>query len=409
MEQQKDTAHGNLANKGQTSQQQRSSNPGRGSFSGDSKSGGKIDETVSALPNPSNLSLNTGKKHDNTIDYIVRKAEKLTTALYLVTDIVSDKDPIKWKAREVWVDVLSDTTLSSSLSASERMSTLRNVIKKIEKIVAFLDVAQSAHLISEMNSSVLKREYLTLKNNVESEWGRIYDQSRAMFSDSFFDIPHNLPPATPIATGNSAELDRVAIGENPIRQSPHQHVGQGFRSDNHDSTNTRSSQNNLGSVQTPKVPLPLTFEKKSSESLATSTMEQTKGQSLTGSSHMLMKPAEVRVLSVVPPVGIHGVNEENAYGREKSLHEQSRVGNIIDRNDREQNFLPGVGSERDDRRKVILALIKQRPALTVKDIVGNIPHVSEKTIQRELLSMVADGILHKRGERRWSTYSLRPS
>jgi len=61
---------------------------------------------------------------------------------------------------------------------------------------------------------------------------------------------------------------------------------------------------------------------------------------------------------------------------------------------------------RDDRRKIILALIKQKPSLTVKDIVKSIPGYSEKTIQRELLAMVADGILVKRGERRWSTYSL---
>ena len=65
--------------------------------------------------------------------------------------------------------------------------------------------------------------------------------------------------------------------------------------------------------------------------------------------------------------------------------------------------------DRDDRRKIILALIKQKPALSVKDITKSIPTVSEKTIQRELLAMVLAGILIKRGERRWSTYSLRES
>jgi len=66
-------------------------------------------------------------------------------------------------------------------------------------------------------------------------------------------------------------------------------------------------------------------------------------------------------------------------------------------------------SDRDDRRKIILALIKQKPSLTVKDIAKSIPSVSEKTIQRELLSTVSEGTLQKRGERRWSTYSLRTS
>ena len=30
--------------------------------------------------------------------YLMRKSEKLTTALYMVTDILSDKEPIKWRA-----------------------------------------------------------------------------------------------------------------------------------------------------------------------------------------------------------------------------------------------------------------------------------------------------------------------
>ena len=62
---------------------------------------------------------------------------------------------------------------------------------------------------------------------------------------------------------------------------------------------------------------------------------------------------------------------------------------------------------RDDRRKIILAIIKQKPQLAVKDISKSIPAVSEKTIQRELLAMVEEGILKKTGERRWSTYSMK--
>src|SRR3989338_6349304 len=118
--------------------------------------------------------------------YVMRRMEKLTTALYLVTDIMSEKEPMKWKAREGVVDLLSDITIASSLSVSEKMTMLRNVMKKTEKLIAFLDVAQSAHLISEMNSSVLKREYLALKDSIEREWGQVYEKSRSLFSDTFF-------------------------------------------------------------------------------------------------------------------------------------------------------------------------------------------------------------------------------
>lgn len=58
------------------------------------------------------------------------------------------------------------------------------------------------------------------------------------------------------------------------------------------------------------------------------------------------------------------------------------------------------------REKVILDSIKEKGEVSVKDISHLIPGVSEKTIQRELVSMVSRGVLKKEGERRWSKYSI---
>ncbi len=59
-----------------------------------------------------------------------------------------------------------------------------------------------------------------------------------------------------------------------------------------------------------------------------------------------------------------------------------------------------------DRRDAILSVIKDKRQASIKDISTHIRTVSEKTIQRELLALIALGIVSKRGERRWSTYSL---
>lgn len=61
---------------------------------------------------------------------------------------------------------------------------------------------------------------------------------------------------------------------------------------------------------------------------------------------------------------------------------------------------------KDDRQATIVKLLSKKGGLNIKDFVGSIKGVSEKTIQRELLAMVAAGTLKKEGERRWSTYSL---
>ncbi len=59
-----------------------------------------------------------------------------------------------------------------------------------------------------------------------------------------------------------------------------------------------------------------------------------------------------------------------------------------------------------DRREAVLSVIRSKEKASIKDISTLIRDVSEKTIQRELLALIAAGIVLKQGERRWSTYSL---
>jgi len=63
-------------------------------------------------------------------------------------------------------------------------------------------------------------------------------------------------------------------------------------------------------------------------------------------------------------------------------------------------------SSHQKRREMILDIAKKMPMFSIKDISSTIPSLSEKTIQRELLVMVREGVLTKEGERRWSRYKL---
>jgi DNA-binding transcriptional ArsR family regulator len=65
-----------------------------------------------------------------------------------------------------------------------------------------------------------------------------------------------------------------------------------------------------------------------------------------------------------------------------------------------------AGENKSQRREAILALLRERSNLTVKDFTSVVTQYSEKTIQRELLALVEEGVVRKEGERRWSTYSL---
>lgn len=57
-----------------------------------------------------------------------------------------------------------------------------------------------------------------------------------------------------------------------------------------------------------------------------------------------------------------------------------------------------------NRTAVVLGAFKNKEKLSIKDITSSVEGCSEKTVQRELLSLVRSGVLIKEGERRWSTY-----
>lgn len=71
----------------------------------------------------------------------------------------------------------------------------------------------------------------------------------------------------------------------------------------------------------------------------------------------------------------------------------------------------GEGQSTEDaggmsRRERVIEVLKTNPWATIKDISEVIKDCSEKTIQRELISMIKDNIIVRQGDRRWSKYNL---
>lgn len=71
-----------------------------------------------------------------------------------------------------------------------------------------------------------------------------------------------------------------------------------------------------------------------------------------------------------------------------------------------QKDVRSSSESKGDRRENILRVLRKKGNITIKDLSQAVSGCSEKTIQRELLSMVAVGVLKKEGEKRWSRYSL---
>ncbi|MBI2004564.1 DeoR family transcriptional regulator [Patescibacteria group bacterium] len=77
-------------------------------------------------------------------------------------------------------------------------------------------------------------------------------------------------------------------------------------------------------------------------------------------------------------------------------------GHIIVKDIRDKN---GQSKGQNSRMEKILQLVREKKSVSVRDIVSEVRDCSEKTIQRELTHLIAQGFVRKVGERRWSTYT----
>ncbi|HTH93376.1 MAG TPA: DeoR family transcriptional regulator [Candidatus Paceibacterota bacterium] len=67
---------------------------------------------------------------------------------------------------------------------------------------------------------------------------------------------------------------------------------------------------------------------------------------------------------------------------------------------------PVFNENKSKRQEIILSYIKEHKSAGIKDIAALFTDTGEKTIQRELSSLVTSGKITKRGEKRWSVYMI---
>lgn len=107
---------------------------------------------------------------DNTKDiysYVTDRIQKLTAALYRVTDLLSDKEPLKWTLRDKALNLYDD--LVSVKNTKDKDSLLDNSLKNFVQIIKSLELVSAGVCVSNLNFEILKREYLFLKNFVEGK------------------------------------------------------------------------------------------------------------------------------------------------------------------------------------------------------------------------------------------------
>lgn len=267
----------------------------------ENKQSNKLEETKG---NSTSLSLSTIAvfKDNPSLVYLYKKTEKLVSAVYMLSNFISDMEPVKWQLREAGVEMLSQSLSLSNRSASERMSAYSGFINTGLKFLSFLEVSFLGGIISEMNYNILKYEFESLIQTAEA--GEKDGGTKSVV------FPNNFFAVAPVVQSQTLTTQKVQVTENTPTNFP-------------------------------------------------------KGQNIVSDRLSIKKSVETV--------------------RPSELKQKDKT----------------------NRQDIIIGLLKKNNELGIKDFVSSIKDCGEKTIQRELVYLVAKGLIKKEGEKRWSRYSLK--
>lgn len=123
------------------------------------------------------------------IDFVMKKTERLTSALYLVSDLIHCTEPLKTSLREKGIEMLSDICELADLTKENKDDVFLKIMTGISALTSLLRIASVGGFISEMNSNILQKEYLNLGSFFESRrqsFGR-HIGKEILFNDDFFE------------------------------------------------------------------------------------------------------------------------------------------------------------------------------------------------------------------------------
>lgn len=100
---------------------------------------------------------------------IAKKSEKLVTAVYLVSDLIQDTEPIKSSLRRLSVTLLSSMNTLTQPEVKDRMIEYKMSLKIVTEIISLLHVARTMGIVSHMNGSLLIDGFRSLQRILESK------------------------------------------------------------------------------------------------------------------------------------------------------------------------------------------------------------------------------------------------
>ncbi len=122
--------------------------------------------------------------------YVFKKVEKITAALYLVSGLLKDEEPIKWELRDRGMDLLTSSFTASSTLPGDKNVVIQSLFTAALETISLLNVAKISNLVTEMNHRLLVREIDNILGLLRDRLAANAENAGYVLSDLFFKTPN---------------------------------------------------------------------------------------------------------------------------------------------------------------------------------------------------------------------------
>ncbi|OHA93065.1 MAG: hypothetical protein A3H52_00370 [Candidatus Zambryskibacteria bacterium RIFCSPLOWO2_02_FULL_39_26] len=143
---------------------------------------------VSANLNTNNIDPISFFGEDANFVFVYKKTEKLVSAVYMVTNLFSENEPTKWTLRKKAGDLMSFILNYKDINESSCGDFIYNVKTRILELVSLLEISSFGGLLSNMNFTILKKEFSSLVGIMDSEMSNHSGAVDGTIPKSFFNV-----------------------------------------------------------------------------------------------------------------------------------------------------------------------------------------------------------------------------
>lgn len=152
--------------------------------------------------------------------FVFKKTEKIVTAIYLLTGLMSDKEPMREKLRTLATNMLSNALLMSERVWGEE-TYQKNLSSALCEMSVLFDVAETAKMISKMNHKIISDELKKLLDFLVTSSSN-YSSAKIAFPSGMFDGDYNYVPDQAYQAENNNSPKDINIGKSNLSQGQEQ-------------------------------------------------------------------------------------------------------------------------------------------------------------------------------------------